>query len=157
VGAALAARRIEIWTDVDGIQTADPKLCSDVRRIPELSFEEAADLAYFGAKVLHPSTIVPAMRKDIPVLVRNSRNPEGPGTEIAAHSTKPCLVKAITAKKGIAVVDVEAVRWLAPELLREVFEVLESHRYRPDLLSASRGSLTLVVESTDPLPTVAEQ
>ena len=157
VGAALGASHIEIWTDVDGIQTADPRFCPDARRIPELSFEEAADLAYFGAKVLHPSTIVPAMRKGIPVLVRNSRNPEGPGTEIAALSTKPCLVKAITAKKGIAVVDVEAVRWLAPELLREVFEVLESHRYRPDLLSASRGSLTLVVESTDPLPTVAEQ
>jgi aspartate kinase len=157
VGAALGARHIEIWTDVDGIQTADPKLCPDARRIPELSFEEAADLAYFSAKVLHPSTIVPAMRQGIPVMVRNSRNPEGPGTEIAAHSTKPCLVKAISAKKGIAVVDVEAVRWLAPELLREVFEVLESHRYRPDLLSASRGSLTLVVDSVDSLPAVAEQ
>jgi aspartate kinase len=157
IGAALRARRIEIWTDVDGIQTTDPKLCADARRIPALSFEEAADLAYFGAKVLHPSTIVPAMRRGIPVLVRNSRNPEGPGTEIAAHSSKPCLVKAITAKKGIAVVDVEAVRWLAPELLREVFEVLENHRYRPDLLSASRGSLTLLVESVDSLPGVAEQ
>jgi len=157
LGAALNAQRIEIWTDVDGILTADPKLCPDARRVPRLSFEEAADLAYFGAKVLHPSTIVPAMRQNIPVVVRNSRNPQGPGTEIAAQPTEPWVVKAVTAKRGVAVVDVEAVRWLAPELLREVFEVLESHRYRPDLLSASRGSLTLLVESTESLPAVAEQ
>ncbi|HXY50206.1 MAG TPA: aspartate kinase [Terriglobales bacterium] len=157
LGAALNARRIEIWTDVDGILTADPKLCPDARRVPRLSFEEAADLAYFGAKVLHPSTIVPAMRQNIPVVVRNSRNPQGPGTEIAAQPNEPWVVKAVTAKPGVAVVDVEAVRWLAPELLREVFEVLEHHRYRPDLLSASRGSLTLLVESTESLPAVAEQ
>ena len=157
LGAALNARHIEIWTDVDGILTADPKLCPDARRVPRLSFEEAADLAYFGAKVLHPAAIVPAMRQNIPVVVRNSRYPQGPGTEIAALPIEPWVVKAVTAKRGVAVVDVEAVRWLAPELLREVFEVLEHHRYRPDLLSVSRGSLTLLVESTESLPAVAEQ
>jgi aspartate kinase len=157
VGAALHASRIEIWTDVDGILTADPKLCPDARRVPTMSFEEAADLAYFGAKVLHPASIAPAMRKNIPVWVLNSRNPEGKGTEIVAHPGDECVLKAITAKKGVTVVDVEAVRWLAPELLREIFEVFERHQYSLDLLSASRGSLSLLVTSTDALPAIAEE
>ena len=157
VGAALHASRIEIWTDVDGILTTDPKLCPDARRVPSMSFEEAADLAYFGAKVLHPATIAPAMRKNIPVFVLNSRNPEGKGTEIVAHPGDECVMKAITAKKGVTVVDVEAVRWLAPEILREIFEVFERHQYSLDLLSASRGSLSLLVTSTDALPKIAEE
>jgi aspartate kinase len=157
VGAALHASRIEIWTDVDGILTTDPKLCPEARRVPSMSFEEAADLAYFGAKVLHPSTIAPAMRKNIPVFVLNSRNPEGKGTEIVAHPGDECVMKAITAKKGVTVVDVEAVRWLAPEILREIFEVFERHQYSLDLLSASRGSLSLLVTSSDALPKIAEE
>jgi aspartate kinase len=157
VGAALHASRIEIWTDVDGILTADPKLCPEARRVPTMSFEEAADLAYFGAKVLHPSSIAPAMRKNIPVWVLNSRSPEGKGTEIVAHPGDECVMKAITAKKGVTVVDVEAVRWLAPELLREIFEVFERHQYSLDLLSASRGSLSLLVTFTEALPAIAEE
>ena len=157
VGAALLASRIEIWTDVDGILTTDPKLCPDARRVPSMSFEEAADLAYFGAKVLHPASIAPAMRKNIPVWVLNSRNPEGKGTEIVAHPGDECVMKAITAKMGVSVVDVNAVRWLAPELLREIFEVFERHNYSLDLLSASRGSLSLLVSSTEALPKIAEE
>jgi aspartate kinase len=157
VGAALVASRIEIWTDVDGILTTDPKLCPEARLVPSMSFEEAADLAYFGAKVLHPASIAPAMRKNIPVWVLSSRNPEGRGTEIVAHPGDECVMKAITAKKGVTVVDVNAVRWLAPELLREIFEVFERHNYSLDLLSASRGSLSLLVTSTDALPKIAEE
>jgi aspartate kinase len=157
VGAALQASRIEIWTDVDGILTTDPKLCPEARRVPTMSFEEAADLAYFGAKVLHPASIAPAMRKNIPVAVLNSRHPEGKGTEIVAHPGDECVMKAITAKKGVTVVDVQAVRWLAPELLREIFEVFERHQYSLDLLSASRGSLSLLVNSTEALPAIAEE
>jgi len=157
VGAALQAARIEIWTNVDGILTADPKLCPEARRVPKMSFEEAADLAYFGAKVLHPSSIAPAMRKNIPVWVLNSRNIEGKGTEIVAHSGEECVMKAITAKKGVTVVDVEAVRWLAPELTREIFDVFERHQYSLDLLSASRGSLSLLVTSTEALSAIAEE
>jgi len=157
VGAALLASRIEIWTDVDGILTTDPKLCPDARRVPSMSFEEAADLAYFGAKVLHPASIAPAMRKNILVWVLNSRNPEGKGTEIVAHPGDECVMKAITAKMGVTVVDVNAVRWLAPELLREIFEVFERHNYSLDLLSASRGSLSLLVTSTEALPKIAEE
>jgi len=157
VGAALEAGRIEIWTDVDGILTTDPKLCSDARRVPTMSFEEAADLAFFGAKILHPAAIAPAMRKNVPVWVLNAHSPEGKGTEIVAHPPDECTIKAITAKSGVTVVDVEAVRWFAPELLREIFEVFERHQYGLDFLSASRGSLSLLVTSTDALPAIAEE
>jgi aspartate kinase len=157
VGAGLHANRIEIWTDVDGIMTTDPNLCADARRVARMSFDEAADLAYFGAKVLHPATLVPAMRSNVPVWVLNSRNPDGPGTEIVAHCESSGGVKAITAKRGVAIVDVQPVRWFAPELLREVFDVFERHQHSLDLLSASRGSLALLVSSVTALPAIAEE
>ncbi len=156
VGAGLHAERIEIWTDVDGIMTTDPDLCPDARRVPRMSFDEAADLAYFGAKVLHPATLVPAIRGNIPVWVLNSRHPECRGTEIVAHCDGDG-VKAITSKRGVALVDVEPVRWFAPELLREVFDVFERHQHNLDLLSASRGSLALLVSSVSGLPAIAEE
>ncbi len=157
VGAGLHATRIEIWTDVDGIMTTDPALCSDARRVARMSFDEAADLAYFGAKVLHPATLVPAMRSNVPVWVLNSSNPDCPGTEIVAHCENDGRVKAITAKRGVAIVDIEPVRWFAPELLREVFDVFERHQHSLDLLSASRGSLALLVSSVTALPSIAEE
>src|ERR1700730_2811943 len=157
VGAGLNAKRIEIWTDVDGIMTTDPNLCPEARRVARMSFDEAAELAYFGAKVLHPATLLPAMRSNVPVWVLNSRNPECAGTEIVAHCEASVGVKAITAKRGVALVDVEPVRWFAPELLREVFDVFERHQHSLDLLSASRGSLALLVSSTTALPAIAEE
>jgi aspartate kinase len=157
VGAGLNAKRIEIWTDVDGIMTTDPHLCPEARRVPRMSFDEAAELAYFGARVLHPATLVPAMRSNVPVWVLNSRNPECAGTEIVAHCEPNDGVKAITAKRGVALVDVEPVRWFAPELLREVFDVFERHQHSLDLLSASRGSLALLVSSITALPAIAEE
>jgi aspartate kinase len=157
VGAGLHAKRIEIWTDVDGIMTTDPALCPDATRVPRMSFDEAADLAYFGAKVLHPATLVPAMRSDVPVWVLNSRNPECPGTEIVAQCETDGRVKAVTSKRGVAIVDIEPVRWFAPELLREVFDVFERHQHSLDLLSASRGSLALLVSSVTALPSIAEE
>ena len=156
VGAGIDAQRIEIWTDVDGVMTTDPNLCPDACRVPRMSFDEAADLAYFGAKVLHPATLAPAMRCNIPVWVLNSRNPDCPGTEIVAHCAGDG-VKAITAKRGVAIVDVEPVRWFVPELLREVFDVFERHEHSLDLLSASRGSLALLVNSVAGLPAIAEE
>jgi aspartate kinase len=156
IGAGVHAQRIEIWTDVDGIMTTDPNLCPDARCVPRMSFDEAADLAYFGAKVLHPATLVPAMRSNIPVWVLNSRKPDFAGTEIVAYCEGDG-VKAITAKRGVAIVDVEPVRWFAPELLREVFDVFERHQHNLDLLSASRGSLALLVSSVSALPAIAEE
>jgi len=157
VGAGLHAAKIEIWTDVDGVMTTDPDLCTEAQLVTRMSFDEAAELAYFGAKVLHPSTLFPARRQNIPVWVLNSRNPEGAGTEISAHSHDDGRVKALSVKRGVAVVDVEPVRWLAPELLREVCEVFEHHQHTLDLLSASRGSLSLLVTSTAALPAIAEE
>ena len=86
VGAALGAERIEIWTDVDGMMTTDPNLCPEARRIKVISFDEAAELAYFGAKVLHPATVLPAVQKNIPVYILNSRNPSCEGTRISARA-----------------------------------------------------------------------
>jgi aspartate kinase len=157
VGAALRAQRIEIWTDVDGVMTTDPDLCPDARLIEKMSFDEAAELAYFGAKVLHPATLLPAMRHDVPVWVRNSSNPECSGTEILAHTSDGIEVKAISVKRGVASVDVEPLRWLAPELVREVCDVFERHHYSLDLLSASRGSLSVLVSTTAALPAIAEE
>ena len=157
VGAGLHAAKIEIWTDVDGVMTTDPNLCSEARCVGRMSFDEAAELAYFGAKVLHPSTLLPARRQNIPVWVLNSRNPEGAGTEISAHSHDDGRVKALSVKRGVAVVDVEPVRWLAPELLREVCEAFEHYHHTLDLLSASRGSLSLLVTSTTSLPAIANE
>ena len=157
IGAGLNADRIEIWTDVDGVMTTDPAVCPDAQRVVRMSFDEAAELAYFGAKVLHPATLVPAMRGNIPVWVLNSRNPECVGTEIVAHCDGEGGVKAVTAKRGVAIVDIEPVRWFAPELLREVFEVFERHQHSLDLLSASRGSLSLLVSSVTALPAIAEE
>jgi len=157
VGAGLHAKKIEIWTDVDGIMTTDPNLCRDACRVPRMSFDEAAELAYFGAKVLHPATLLPAMRSNIPVWVLNSRKPDCAGTEIVANCESNGGVRAITSKPGVAIVDVEPVRWFAPELLREVFDVFERHQHSLDLLSASRGSLALLVSSTSALPAIAEE
>jgi len=159
IGAGLHANRIEMWTNVDGVMTTDPNLYPNARRVTTLSFNEAAELAYFGAKVLHPAMLVPAMKCNIPVWVLNSRNPESGGTEIAAHTSEGGRVKAITAKCGISVVDVELYPWFAADLLRNVFEVFERHHQSLELLSAARGTWSLVVSSTTAtaLPAIAEE
>src|ERR1700716_997880 len=130
IGAGLNAERIEIWTDVDGMMTTDPNLCPDARRIKNISFEEAAELAYFGAKVLHPATLLPAIQKNIPVLILNSHNPKCEGTRITATAPKSKnIFKAIAAKKRITVVDVVATRMLmAHGFLKSIFEVFANHR-----------------------------
>ncbi|HZJ14867.1 MAG TPA: aspartate kinase, partial [Chthoniobacteraceae bacterium] len=113
VGAGLNAERIEIWTDVDGMLTTDPRICPDARRIKVISFDEAAELAYFGAKVLHPATVLPAIQKNIPVFVLNSRNPGCDGTKITARAPQSRnIFKAIAVKKRITIVDVAAPRRL---------------------------------------------
>jgi len=110
VGAALYASRLEIWTDVDGIMTADPKLCSDARVIRKMSFDDAAELAHFGAKVLHPATLAPVMRENIPVYVLNSRRPQGEGTEIVQRVKPTNAVSAITTKRDVVAVEIEFAR-----------------------------------------------
>ena len=157
VGAALGADRIEIWTDVDGMMTTDPNLCSNARRIKVISFDEAAELAYFGAKVLHPATLVPALDKNISVQVLNSRNPKNEGTRITARAPG-CTntFKAIAAKKRITVVDVVSARMLmAHGFLKSIFDVFDRHRCPVDVVSTSEVSVSLTVDSNEAIPAIA--
>src|SRR5215467_2272642 len=157
VGAGLNATRIEIWTDVDGMMTTDPNLCPDARRIKNISFEEAAELAYFGAKVLHPATLLPAIQKNIPVLILNSHNPKNEGTKITATAPKSKnIFKAIAAKKRITVVDVVATRMLmAHGFLKSIFEVFASHRCPVDMVSTSEVSVSVTVDSNESIAAIA--
>jgi aspartate kinase len=157
VGAGLAADKIEIWTDVDGMMTTDPNLCPEARRIKVISFAEAAELAYFGAKVLHPATVLPAVQKNIPVFVLNSRNPACEGTRITARAPQ-CrnFFKAIAAKKRITIIDVAAPRMLlAHGFLRAIFEAFDRHRVPVDVVSTSEVSVSLTVDSNESIPALA--
>lgn len=160
VGAALGAARVEIWTDVDGIMTTDPKLCSDARVIRKMSFEEAAELAHFGAKVLHPATLAPAMRENIPVYVLNSRRPERDGTEIAARARPGAKtgnsVSAITAKRNVAAVEIQSAR-VNSELLHTVYAVFDRHACAVDVMATSQGCISLLVDSASALPAIAAE
>jgi aspartate kinase len=157
VGAGLGAERIEIWTDVDGMMSTDPNLCRDAVRIKVISFDEAAELAYFGAKVLHPATVLPAVQKNIPVYVLNSRNPSCEGTRISARAPR-CRnpFKAIAVKKRITIVDVAAPRMqLAHGFLKAIFEVFDRHRVAVDVVSTSEVSVSLTVDSNESIPALA--
>lgn len=155
VAAALCAARLEIWTDVDGIMTTDPKLCSDARVIRKISFDEAAELAHFGAKVLHPATLAPAMRGNIPVYVLNSRRPEGEGTEIVARAKSAEAVSGISAKRNVAAVEIQSAHGVDSELLRAVYAVFDRHACPVDVMATSLGQISLLVGSTAALPAIA--
>jgi aspartate kinase len=157
LAAALCASRVEIWTDVDGVMTTDPKLCSDARVIRKMSFDEAAELAQWGAKVLHPATLAPAMRENIPVYVLNSRQPGGEGTEITARARSGKSVTAITAKRKVAAFEVEAPGGINSELLSAVYGALDKHACSVDVLETSVGRISLLVGSTAALPEVAAE
>ena len=149
IGAALDADRIEIWTDVEGMMTTDPRLCPEAKTIKRISFNEAAELAYFGAKVLHPATLLPAIHKNIPVYVLNSRNLKSTGTEITAQAPPSRDVfRAITAKMGISIVNVVASRGVMVHgFLRSVFEALDRHSTSVDIVAISEVSLSFTMET----------
>jgi aspartate kinase len=157
VGAGLDAEAIEIWTDVDGMLTTDPNLCRDAHRIRVISFDEAAELAYFGAKVLHPATVLPAVQKNIPVWILNSRNPACEGTKITArapHCTN--IFKAIAAKKRITIVNVAAPRMLlAHGFLKAIFEAFDRHKVAVDVVSTSEVSVSLTIDTNEAIPALA--
>jgi aspartate kinase len=157
VGGALHAGAIEIWTDVNGIMTTDPRICPDALRVKTISFEEAAELAYFGAKVLHPATILPAVQKNIPVFVLNSRNAENEGTKITA-TPPPCAspFKSIAAKKKLTIIDIVASRMLlAHGFLKMVFDVFDKHHCAIDMVSTSEISVSVTVDSREALPAIS--
>ena len=159
VGGGLHASAIEIWTDVNGIMTTDPRIVPTALRVRHISFEEAAELAYFGAKVLHPATILPAVEKNIPVWVLNSRNAANEGTKVTAHAQK-CAnpFKCIAAKRKQTIIDIVSSRMLMSHgYLAAVFEILDRHKCVIDMVSTSEVSISLSVESShDMEPIVAE-
>ena len=156
VGAALAAREIQIWTDVTGVLTCDPRICSEARTLKTLSYEEAAELAYFGAKVLHPKTIQPAVDLQIPVRVCNSLEPERRGTMILPQAqTTPRLVKSIAYKKGITILHITSARMLgAYGFMSAIFQIFERHRTVIDVVTTSEVSVSLTLDNTDSLEAV---
>jgi aspartate kinase len=158
VGAALDAAEIQIWTDVSGVLTADPRIVKGARTIPRLSYAEAAELAYFGAKVLHPRTIQPALDRRIPVRICNSHAPDDPGTLVTAEADIwPETVKAIAHKRGITIVQVASARMLgAYGFLRALFEVFDRHRTAVDVVATSEVSVSLSVEEGAALPAILE-
>jgi len=159
VGAALEADEIQIWTDVDGIMTTDPRMVPEARRVKEISFNEAAELAYFGARVLHPATILPAVRKKIPVRVLNSSKPEQEGT-IITNETQPCEnpVKAIAYKKGVTVVNIASTRMLmAHGFLRRIFEIFDHYKVSVDVIATSEVSVSLTVDDTSSIREIVKE
>jgi aspartate kinase len=157
VGALLPAEEIQIWTDVDGIMTVDPRLVPGAKILPEVTFEEAAELAYFGAKVLHPATIKPAVERGIPVFVLNSMNPTAPGTRIASRKSDDEIgePRALAFKKGITVILVSQPRMLmAHGFTAKVFEVFARHKTSVDLIATSEVSISLTIDNTDTLTAV---
>ncbi|MBW3631238.1 MAG: lysine-sensitive aspartokinase 3 [Gemmatimonadetes bacterium] len=156
VGAALRATEIQIWTDVSGFLTADPRVVPSARTLDHLSYAEAAELAYFGAKVLHPKTIQPAVEHGVPVRICNSRDPSAPSTRIDARSEPSRAgVKAIAHKTGVTVVQVASARMLgAYGFLRAIFEVFDRHQTAVDLVATSEVSVSLSLDDTARLPEI---
>lgn len=153
IGAALEAKEIQIWTDVPGVLTADPRLVANARTVPHLSFEEAAELAYFGAKVLHPKTLHPAIERGIPVRICNSRAQESGSTLVVGESKRSSqTVKAIAHKTGVTTVQVTSTRMLgAYGFLRALFEVFAEHKTAVDVVTTSEVSVSLSLDDTTSL------
>ena len=158
VGACLGASEIQIWTDVDGMLTADPRIVADPHVVPHLSFAEASELAYFGAKVLHPATIQPAVARNIPVRILNSHRPQARGTLITGErppSARP--LTAIASKKHVSVVSITSTRMLmAHGFLRRLFEVFEKWKTAVDVITTSEVTVSVTVDDRRRLPAIVE-
>ncbi|RPJ60390.1 MAG: lysine-sensitive aspartokinase 3 [Acidobacteria bacterium] len=159
VGAAVNADEIQIWTDVPGILTTDPRIVPEVYKIKTISFAEASELAYFGAKVLHPSTLLPAVIRNIPVQVCNSAAIDQPGTFISANSVpSKTPVKAIACKKGITIINIYSTRMLlAHGFLLRIFEAFEKYKTVVDVVSTSEVNVSLTIDSTTRLEPLLEE
>lgn len=159
IGNAINANEIQIWTDVDGIMSADPKVVSSAKTIEAVSFSEASELAYFGAKVLHPKTIIPAIKKNIPVIVLNSFNPKHKGTRILNSSVKnKNIVKAIAFKKNVTLINVSSTRMLgAYGFLAKLFYVFDKFKKSIDVISTSEVSVSMSMDNAESLDRIVEE
>lgn len=158
-GAAVGAAEIQIWTDVDGMMTSDPRVVPEAQKIDSLSFDEAAELAYFGAKVLHPATLLPAIEHNIPVVILNSRRPEGTGTRIVPNRVPGAIaVKSVACKTNITVVDVRSTRMLmAHGFLRRIFEIFDRFETAVDMLATTEVSISLTIDNPEHLPEICAE
>ena len=159
IGAAVGCEEIQIWTDVNGVMTSDPRVVKDAKTIPKISFSEASELAYFGAKVLHPKTIIPAMKKDIPVKVLNTYEPEHPGTTIVSKAEKSKeVIKAIACKKNLLLVSIVSSRMIgAHGFLARVFDIFEDYAKSIDMIATSEASVSLTVDKEDHMDLIVQQ
>ncbi len=159
VGAGIGAEEIQIWTDVDGMLTCDPTILKGGHRVKTISFAEAAELAYFGAKVLHPATVVPAVEKNIPVLILNSRRPEVEGTRIVSDIVKCAnVVKSIACKRKITLVNIHSTRMLmAHGFLHRIFEVFDRFETSVDVVATSEISVSLTIDNSERLDEVVAE
>lgn len=154
VGAGIGAEEIQIWTDVDGMLTCDPTIFSGGHRVRMISFAEAAELAYFGAKVLHPATVIPAIEKNIPVLILNSRRPHVEGTRIVAASIPSTnVIKSIACKKQVTVLNIRSLRmFMVHGFLRRIFEVFDRYESSIDMVSTSEVTVSVTLDQTGRVP-----
>lgn len=159
VGAALRSTEIQIWTDVTGVLTCDPRICSDARTVEVLSYEEAAELAYFGAKVLHPKTIKPAVDHAIPVRVCNSHKPAEKGTMVLAKSdVSPNRIKSIAHKTGITILRISSARMLGSYgFMSALFQIFERFRTSIDVISTSEVSVALTLDNTESIEKIVAE
>ncbi len=159
VGAAIGAEEIQIWTDVDGVLTCDPRLVPNARPVKTISFDEAAELAYFGAKVLHPATVAPAKAKNIPVWILNSRRPDAPGTKIVLDPVR-CrnVLKSLACKHNVTVLNIRSNRMLmAHGFLRRIFEVFDRYKTPVDMVATSEVSVSLTVDNDEHLSEICAE
>lgn len=157
MGAAIRAEEIQIWTDIDGMHNNDPRIVKKTVPIAELTFDEASELAYFGAKILHPSTIVPAQKYGVPVRLKNTMDEKAPGTIISNKGSRGEF-KAVAAKDGITAIKIKSSRMLlAHGFLRKVFEVFERYRTSIDMISTSEVAVSLTIDDNKNLKLILEE
>jgi aspartate kinase len=158
LGNVLDAECIEIWTDVSGVMTADPRMVSAAFPQRDLSFKEAAELAYFGAKVIHPSTILPAIKKNIPVLIKNTMKPEDQGTRITRDSNRSGVIKAIAFREEITILTIESSRMLlAHGFLKRIFDIFAEFQISIDLISTSEITVSLTLDTNSNLEEIIQK
>ena len=157
IGAAILAEEVQIWTDIDGMHNNDPRIVKGTKPISQLSFDEAAELAYFGAKILHPQSVFPAQKYKIPVRLLNTMEPQASGTLISTESEKG-KIKSIAAKDGITAIKIQSSRMLlAYGFLRRVFEIFERYKTPIDMITTSEVAVSLTVDFTGNLDKIIEE
>lgn len=158
IGGAIRASEVQIWTDIDGMHNNDPRVVKRTFPVRELSFEEAAELAYFGAKILHPSTITPAKIRNVPVRLKNTMQPDAPGTLISNHTSGEQDVKAIAAKDNITAIYIHSTRMLnAYGFLRRVFSIFEKYKTPVDMITTSEVSVSVTIDNPAHLEVISAE